>query len=59
MPLKTGSSDKVVGENIRELIKSGREQKQAVAIALEHAGKSNPDNHPKQNSYFGKPKKEK
>lgn len=39
MPLKSGRSDKVVSGNIRELIHSGREQKQAVAIALSKAGR--------------------
>lgn len=37
MPLKKGSSDKVVSSNIRELIDAGRPQKQAVAIALDVA----------------------
>lgn len=40
MPLKKGSSKKVISANIRELRRSGRPQKQAVAIAMNEAGKS-------------------
>ena len=37
MPLKKGSSKKVIGENIHELEESGKPHKQAVAIALNTA----------------------
>jgi hypothetical protein len=39
MPLKKGKSQKAVSANVRELMASGRPQKQAVAIALKAAGK--------------------
>lgn len=39
MPLKAGRSRKVIEANIHELAGSGRPPKQAVAIALQKAGK--------------------
>lgn len=43
MPLQTGSSQETVGENIKTEMAHGKPQKQAVAIALSQAGKSNKD----------------
>lgn len=40
MPLKQGKSKKVVSGNIRTEIKSGKPQRQAVAIALDKARES-------------------
>jgi uncharacterized protein YoaH (UPF0181 family) len=40
MPLAKGSSKKAISRNIKELMSTGRSQKQAVAIAMKKAGKS-------------------
>jgi len=40
MPLAKGTSKKVVSKNIKTEMAHGKPQKQAIAIAMSHAGKS-------------------
>ena len=40
MPLQSGSSQKVISENIAEMIKSGHSKEQAIAAAMSNAHKS-------------------
>lgn len=37
MPLLSGSRAEIISENIRTLVREGRPQKQAIAIAYAHA----------------------
>lgn len=39
MPLKKGKSPRAISYNIDELMRSGRSRKQAIAIAMQKAGK--------------------
>lgn len=42
MPLKSGSDKATISMNIKEMMASGHPQKQAIAAAMNNAGKSKP-----------------
>lgn len=42
MPLKKGSSKKVIGSNIKKLRHEGYPEKQSIAISMSEAGKAKP-----------------
>lgn len=47
MPLKKGSSKKVISANISEMMHAGHPQKQAIAAAMRMAGKKKKKTHKK------------
>jgi hypothetical protein len=47
MPLESGSSREIVSRNIREMVRSGHPQRQAIAAALSNARKGKRKRHVK------------
>lgn len=43
MPLKPGSDEATISENIAEMVRAGHPRKQAIAAAYRNAGKSKAD----------------
>ncbi len=52
MPLKSGSSEKVVSANIKTEVKAGRPQDQAVAIAMRKAHEQIHAHHKAQGDHY-------
>jgi len=50
MPLQEGISEKVISSNIKELIEAGKPKDQAIAIALDKAGKNSLEDYEKFNN---------
>lgn len=51
MPLLKGDSNDIVSSNVRELRNSGYPEQQAVAIALNQAGRGNQDKKPRKSTH--------